>query len=96
MIQDNGHSCGMLMMLLPVELCQNYVSGLIYVLCSPGPSFGYHPEPTASFVVINDQWKNEAAAIFHDLGIQVVTGHRFLGGFIGNHSKRDEYVMSKV
>jgi len=25
-----------------------------------------------------------------------VTGHRFLGGFIGSSSERDEYVMSKV
>ena len=40
--------------------------------------------------------KNEAAAIFGDLVIQVVTGHRFLGGFIGSHSERDEYVVSKV
>jgi len=39
---------------------------------------------------------SEAAAIFGDLGVQVVTGHRFLGGFIGSHSERDEYVMSKV
>ena len=31
--------------------------------------------------------ENEAAAIFADLGIQVVTGRRFLGGFIGNHSE---------
>ena len=28
--------------------------------------------------------------------IQAVTGHRFLGEFLGNHSERDEYVMSKV
>ena len=62
------------------------------LLCSCGPSFGYHPEPTKRFVVINDRWKNEAAAIFGDLGIQVVTVHRFLGGFIGSHSERDEYV----
>ena len=40
--------------------------------------------------------ENEVAAIFGDLGIQVVTGHRFLGGFIGSHSERDEYVISKV
>ena len=66
------------------------------LLCSSGASFGHHPECTISFVVVNDLWKNEAAAIFDDLRIQVVTGHRFLGGFIGNHSERDKYVMSKV
>ena len=66
------------------------------LLCSRDPAFGYHPKPTKSFVVVTDRWKNEAAAIFGDLGIQVVTGRRFLGGFIGSHSERDEYVMSKV
>ena len=30
MIRDGGQSCGMLMMLQPVELCHNYISGLIY------------------------------------------------------------------
>ena len=40
--------------------------------------------------------ENEAAAIFGDLRIQVVTGDRFLGGFNGNHNKRDEYVLSRV
>jgi len=66
------------------------------LLCSHGPSFGYYPEPTKSFVIVNEQWMGEAAAIFGDLGVQVVTGHRFLGGFIGSCSERDEYVMSKV
>ena len=66
------------------------------LLCSCGPSFGYHPEPTKSFVAVNEWWRNEAVIIFLDLGIQVVTGHRFLGGFLGSHSERDEYVMSKV
>ena len=46
--------------------------------------------------MVNNPWKNEAAAIFGDLGIQVVIGQRFFGCFIGNHSERDDYVMSKV
>ena len=29
------------------------------------------------------------------LNLQVVTGHGFLGGFIGSCSERDEYVMFK-
>ena len=41
-------------------------------------------------------WRSEAVTVFGDLGIQVVTGHRFLGGFLGSRSERDEYVMSKV
>jgi len=62
------------------------------LLCSCGPSFSYYPEPTKSFAVVNEQWTGEAAAIFSDLGVQVETGHRYLGGFIGSRSERDEYV----
>ena len=65
-------------------------------LCSRGPSLGYHLEPTKSFVVVNERWRSKAVAIFEDLGIQVVTGHRFLGGSFRSHSEIDEYVMSKV
>ena len=65
-------------------------------LCSYGPSFGYYPEPTKRFVAVNERWKSDAAAVFGDLGVQVVTGYRFLGGFIGSPKERDEYVMSKV
>ena len=83
----------MLMMLLPVDLLElrNWL-----INCSHGPSFGYYPEPTKSFVVVNERWRRDAAAIFGDLGVQVVTGHRFLGGFIGSHSERDEYVCLKL
>ena len=63
-------------------------------LCLHGPGFGYHLEPTKSFVVVSERWRSDATAIFGDLGVQVATGHRFLGGFIGSHSERDEYVMS--
>ena len=34
--------------------------------------------------------------MFGDLGVQVVTGHRFLGGFIESPREKDEYVLSKV
>ena len=66
------------------------------VLYSRGPSFGYHLEAIKSFVVVDEQWRSEAVAVFGDLGVQVVTDHRFLGGFIRSQSEKDEYVMSKV
>ena len=60
------------------------------------PGFDYYPEPIKSFIVVNERWRHEANAVFGDLGIQVATGHRFLGSFIGSHREREEYVMSKV
>ena len=83
-------------MLLLAELCQSCVIGLIYVLCLYGPAFGCYPEPTKSFILVNERWRGEANTVFGDLGVQVVTGHKFLGGFIGSHSEREEYVVSKV
>ena len=65
-------------------------------MCSRGPAFGYFPEPTKSFVAISERFKGEAEAVFGGLGVHVVTGHRFLGGFIGSLSARDDYVLSKV
>ena len=65
------------------------------LLCSHGPTFGYHPELTKSFVFVHERCRSEAVTIF-DLGIQVLTGHRFLSGFLGSHNERDEYVMSKI
>ena len=46
------------------------------LLCSRGPAFGYFSEPTKSFVVVGEQFRTKAKALFHDLGVQVVTGHR--------------------
>ena len=66
------------------------------VLCSQGPAFGYFPEPTKSLVVVGEQFKTKAKALFHDLGVQVVTGHRCLGGFIGDLHDRDMFACNKV
>jgi len=66
------------------------------LLCSRGPTCGYFPEPTKSFVVVSERFKGEAEAVFGGLGVHVVTGHKFLGGFIGSLSARDDYVLSKV
>ena len=64
---------------------------MLYMTFSKNPF-----SPLISFVVVNERWKKEAAAIFGDLGVQVVTGHRFLGGFIGSQCGRNEYVISRV
>ena len=34
--------------------------------------------------------------VTHGLGFKISSGHRFLGGFIGDTSSRDEYVSSKI
>jgi len=85
----------MLMMLLQVGLCLICMN-VSLLLFSRGPAFGYFPRPTKSFVVVSERFKGEAEAVFGGLCVHVVTGHKFLGGFIGSLSARDDYVLSKV
>ena len=37
-----------------------------------------------------------AKALFQPLGISMVRGHRFLGGFIGDNDSTSQYVESKI
>ena len=53
------------------------------LLMSEGPKFGYFPEPDKSYLVVHADFIDEAKLIFADLNVNIVTGQRFLGGFIG-------------
>ena len=48
-----------------------------------GPARGYYPEPTNSILVVALGNVARSKEHFRGLGIRVVTGHRYLGGFIG-------------
>ena len=65
-------------------------------LLSSGPDFGYFPQPAKTVLVVGPSYVNQATLLFSDLGIRVVSGSRFLGGFVGEHSMADTYVAQKV
>ena len=48
-----------------------------------GAARGYFPEPTKSILVVVEQNVPRAKEYFRGMGIQVVTGSRYLGGFVG-------------
>ena len=48
-----------------------------------GPARGYYLEPTKSILVLAPGNVSQAEEHFRGLGIRVVTGHRYLGGYIG-------------
>ena len=48
-----------------------------------GPARGYFPEPTKSILVVAEQNVPWAAEYFRGMGIKIVTGRRYLGGFMG-------------
>ena len=53
------------------------------LLITEGPKFGYFPEPEKSYLVVHTKFVEEAKVIFADFKVNIVTGKRFFGGFIG-------------
>ena len=61
-----------------------------------GPKYGYYPEPKKTILIVDPTFKDEANVIFQPFGISVVSGHRFLGRFIGDSDSTRQFVQSKV
>ena len=61
-----------------------------------GPKYGYYPEPSKSFLVVEENWASEAKRIFDGSGINVVYSHRLLGGVIGCDEGKLKFVDDQV
>ena len=61
-----------------------------------GPARGYYPERTKSILVVALGNFARAEEHFRGLGIRVVTGHRYLGGFIGDADAEGEWLQEKI
>jgi hypothetical protein len=61
-----------------------------------GPAFGYYPEPLKSILVIKEANKAAATEYFADLGFTVVSGHRYLGGFLGANEDLQAWLKDKA
>ena len=61
-----------------------------------GPAQGYFPEPTKSILVVAERNVPRAKEYFHGIGIQVVTGSRYPGGFVGGRETEGQWVQTKV
>jgi len=66
------------------------------LLIREGPKYGYFPEPQKSFLVVSPEFFDEAEHIFKDFGVKIVTGQRFLGGFIGLASDTESWLHEKI
>ena len=61
-----------------------------------GPKYGYFPKPEKSYIIVHPDFILQANDIFRDLGIKVVTGQRFLGGYIGTASDVECWLENKI
>ena len=58
-----------------------------------GPSFGYYPKASKSWLVVKEGKYEEALREFSDTGINITTdGRKYLGGFVGQKEASEEYV----
>ena len=61
-----------------------------------GPSFSYYPEPNKSFIVVKENFMEEAHSLFDPLGVNIVLSHKLLGGVVGNPSENNQFVKESV
>ena len=62
-----------------------------------GPSFGYYPKASKSWLVVKEDKYEEAVRVFADTAINITTeGRKYLGGFVGTLEGSEEYVRELV
>ena len=61
-----------------------------------GPSRGYYPDPTNSILVVAPGNVARAEEKFRGLGIRVVVGHRYLGGYIGDRGAERSWLKANI
>jgi len=61
-----------------------------------GPSYGYTPQPHKCNLVTSDRNLSSAKSKFERYGMKVVTGSRYLGGFIGSPTLRSDWLREKA
>ena len=61
-----------------------------------GQDQGYYPDPTKSILVVAERNVPRSKEYFRGMGIQVVTGSRYLGGFVGEREAEARWIQDKV
>ena len=62
-----------------------------------GPMFGYHAEPSKSWLVVKEEKYEEAKALFENTSVNITTrGKKHLGAIVGHPEYKDEFVGNLV
>ena len=67
-----------------------YIIKWYELLMELGPPRGYFPEPEKSQIIVHPTKVQEAKEAFKGLKLQVHTGYRYLGGYIGDKEEEDK------
>ena len=59
-------------------------------------SVGYHVESSKCYLVVAPQFLEEAKELFSSYGVEIVTGRKVLGGFIGKREDIESWLQKKV
>ena len=66
-------------------------------LADRGPSFGYHPNASKTYLVVKQEYEESAKEAFTDTYVHTTThGKRHLGAALGSKTFTEEYVKDKV
>ena len=65
------------------------------MISQEGPKFGYFPEPSKCYLVVGPEFVEEAAKVFEGYEVNIVTGHKLLGGFIGDELETEKWLQQK-
>ena len=57
---------------------------------------GYYPEPTKRILVVAPGNVARAEEFFRGMGLKVVTGHRYLGGYIEDRESEGRWLVDKI
>ena len=61
-----------------------------------GPLYSYFLEPNKSVLVVSPWNVPQAEALFMGCGLQIVTGSRYLGGFVGTDTKQAHWLGENI
>ena len=62
-----------------------------------GPKLGYNAEPTKSWLIVKEEKRGDAEAIFKDTGVNITTdGKKHLGASLGTSDYKNEFVSNLV
>ena len=63
-------------------------------LQASGPVYGYFPKPSKTWLIVKEEYQEEAKSLFPDLNI-TTEGCRYLGSFIGTESGKTTFIQAK-